>query len=56
MVCWSRGPIGNRPLLTLGVLLMVVGVQFFSMGLLAEMFALSTSKDTIPYSIKRRLE
>jgi glycosyltransferase involved in cell wall biosynthesis len=29
--------IGNRPLLFLGVLLIVVGVQFFSFGLLAEM-------------------
>jgi glycosyltransferase involved in cell wall biosynthesis len=34
--------IGNRPLLFLGVLLIVVGVQFFSFGLLAEMM---TQKD-----------
>ncbi|MCD4737695.1 MAG: glycosyltransferase family 2 protein [Anaerolineae bacterium] len=52
----GQGPIGNRPLLILGVLLMMVGVQFFSIGLLAEMFALATSKDTVPYSIRRRLE
>jgi len=31
--------IGRRPLLTLGILLMVVGVQFVSFGLLAEMIA-----------------
>ena len=29
--------IGQRPLLTLGVLLVVVGMQFFSLGLLSEM-------------------
>jgi dolichol-phosphate mannosyltransferase len=30
-------PIGKRPLLTLGVLLVVVGMQFFSLGLISEM-------------------
>ncbi len=36
---WFLGdrPIGNRPLLMLGLLLMVVGVQFISTGLLGEM-------------------
>ena len=29
--------IGTRPLLTLGVLLVVVGLQFFSLGLISEM-------------------
>ena len=29
--------IGHRPLLTLGVLLVVVGMQFFSLGLIGEM-------------------
>ena len=29
--------IGQRPLLTLGVLLVVVGLQFFSLGLISEM-------------------
>lgn len=33
----SGEPIGHRPLLTLGVLLVVVGLQFFSLGLLSEM-------------------
>jgi glycosyltransferase involved in cell wall biosynthesis len=37
-VLWLGGsPIGHRPLLTLGVLLVVVGVQFLSLGLLAEL-------------------
>ena len=44
-------PIGNRPLLFLGVLLMVIGVQFFSFGLIAEMMANSRERDR-NYSIK----
>ncbi len=36
---WFTGvPIGNRPLLFLGILLIIVGIQFFSLGLLAELF------------------
>jgi len=36
---WFAGvPIGNRPLLFLGILLIIVGIQFFSLGLLAELF------------------
>ena len=39
-VLWFSGqPIGTRPLLQLGVLLMVMGVQFLSLGLLAEQTA-----------------
>ena len=30
-------PIGRRPLLLLGVLLVVVGIQFLSLGLLSEL-------------------
>ena len=33
---WGQG-IGTRPLLTLGVLLMVVGIQFVSLGLISEL-------------------
>ena len=33
---WGHG-IGHRPLLTLGVLLVVVGIQFISLGLLSEL-------------------
>jgi hypothetical protein len=29
--------IGHRPLLMLGVLLLVIGMQFFSLGLISEM-------------------
>jgi glycosyltransferase involved in cell wall biosynthesis len=43
---WLQGVwIGNRPLLFLGVLLMVIGVQFFSIGLIAEMFVNSNERD-----------
>lgn len=57
-VLWfqGRGPIGDRPLLTLGVLLITVGIQFFSFGLLTEMFAFTQSRDSEPYSIRRELE
>lgn len=42
---WIMGErIGNRPLLMLGVLLMVIGIQFFSIGLLAEMLTLASSR------------
>jgi glycosyltransferase involved in cell wall biosynthesis len=35
---WLSGqPLSNRPMLFLGMLLIIVGVQFFSMGLLGEM-------------------
>jgi len=51
-VGWFRGNwIGNRPLLFLGVLLMVIGVQFFSFGLIAEKIVNVSERDRI-YSIK----
>ena len=35
---WISGrPLSNRPMLFLGMLLIIVGVQFFSVGLLGEM-------------------
>jgi glycosyltransferase involved in cell wall biosynthesis len=43
---WAMGtPIGHRPLLSLGVLLTVLGVQFVSTGLLGEMLARSQKDD-----------
>jgi len=45
-VIWMLGAaIGHRPLLFLGVLLMVLGVQFVSTGLLGEMITRSQSHD-----------
>jgi glycosyltransferase involved in cell wall biosynthesis len=52
---WLHGiGIGHRPLLFLGILLVIVGVQFLLMGLIGEMITHrdGTSQD---YSIKRRL-
>jgi glycosyltransferase involved in cell wall biosynthesis len=54
-VLWFMGhPIGTRPLLTLGVLLMIIGGQFFVFGLLAEMIA-STTHRSAGYSVRRHL-
>jgi len=43
---WLQGEaIGTRPLLQLGVLLMVMGIQFLSMGLLGEMLTVSSVEE-----------
>lgn len=47
--------LSNRPLLFLGILLIIVGVQFVSIGLLGEMIT-EGRKDRIEYSIKKILE
>ena len=41
VILWflGQGPIGNRPLLTLGTLLILTGIQLFVFGLLAEMLS-----------------
>jgi len=56
-VLWLTGdrPIGDRPLLMLGVLLIIVGIQFLSMGLVAEMLASILAASEPDYSIRRRL-
>jgi glycosyltransferase involved in cell wall biosynthesis len=46
--------IGRRPLLTFAILLMVVGVQFVSFGLLGEMVANLRSEDLV-YPVRTRL-
>jgi glycosyltransferase involved in cell wall biosynthesis len=53
---WLSGsqPIGHRPLLAFGVLSMLVGVQFFAVGLLSEL-VLSYQTRTDDVSIRRRL-
>lgn len=49
---WFMGePIGHRPLLTLGVLLMIVGLQTTVFGLLGEM--ISSSSHRRDYSVRR---
>lgn len=53
-IVWFLGhPIGHRPLLTLGVLLMIIGAQFVLFGLLAEMIA-STAPQS-EYTVRRYL-
>ena len=45
-VIWLGGQsIGTRPLLQLGVLLMVTGIQFLSLGLLGEMLTLASAQE-----------
>lgn len=49
---WFMGkPLSNRPMLFLGILLIIVGVQFFSTGLLGEMMA-HTQQDNKEYRVK----
>lgn len=51
-VQWFLGnPIGHRPLLTLGVLLMTLGAQFFLTGLLAELITHTAPRQD--YSVRR---
>lgn len=53
---WFLGKtaLSNRPLAILGVALIIVGVQFVSLGLIGEMMAKNSNKDVI-YGIKERL-
>jgi glycosyltransferase involved in cell wall biosynthesis len=46
--------LSNRPLLFLGVLLIILGVQFVSIGLLGEM--ITANRQQVDYSIKQVLE
>lgn len=47
--------IGHRPLLFLGVLLMLIGFQFISTGLLGEMLAIALHRRSAEYTIKTSL-
>lgn len=48
-------PIGDRPLLLLGALMMVVGVQMFTTGLVGEMFIKREMEQTSAYQVTRIL-
>jgi len=50
------GGIAERPILILGVLLMVLGVQLFSMGLLGEIIIFTHARDVKDYQIKEILD
>ena len=49
-------PIGTRPLLIVGVLAMILGIQLISIGLLGEMLRYFTFRPTEEYAIRRVLE
>jgi glycosyltransferase involved in cell wall biosynthesis len=55
---WLSGaePIGQRPLLAFGVLSMLVGVQFFAVGLLSELVLSYQARSADDVSIRRRLD
>jgi len=49
-------PIGTRPLFTVGILAMILGIQLFSTGLLGEMVRYFTLRPEQEYSIKALLQ
>ncbi|MBI2461630.1 MAG: glycosyltransferase family 2 protein [Candidatus Rokubacteria bacterium] len=55
---WLAGarPIGTRPLLAFGVLSMLVGIQFFSLGLLSELVLSYQARHADDVSIRCRLD
>jgi glycosyltransferase involved in cell wall biosynthesis len=56
-VRWTMGePLSNRPLLLLGVLLMLVGIQVLTTGLLGEMITYRYFRGGDSYSIRERLD
>lgn len=53
---WFEGTgIGQRPLFFLGILLIIVGIQFIGFGLVAEMISAGLSEN-VDYSIKEKIE
>lgn len=54
---WFSGdrPIGDRPLLILGVLLIIVGIQLLTIGLLAELLVSSIQQRTDPLDTVRKI-
>ena len=47
--------ISNRPLLLLGILLLILGIQFIFFGLMGELIVFSSQKETA-YSVRERLD
>ncbi|MFQ5753114.1 MAG: glycosyltransferase [bacterium] len=50
------GPIAGRPLLLLGALLLVIGLQMISIGLIGEMIIFTHAKDIKEYTIEEILD
>jgi glycosyltransferase involved in cell wall biosynthesis len=56
-ILWMNGQyLSNRPLLLLGVLLMLLGIQVLTTGLLGEMITFKNFHRPDSYSVKERLE
>jgi len=53
---WGGEYLSNRPLLLLGVLLMLLGIQVLTTGLLGEMITFKNFRRPDSYSVKERLE
>ncbi len=54
---WSLGEsLSNRPLLLLGVLLMLVGIQVLTTGLIGEMITFKNFRREDSYSVRERIE
>jgi hypothetical protein len=49
---YEGAPLGNRPLFFAGILFMIVGVQFISIGLLGEMISKTRQANEDQYSIR----
>lgn len=55
-ILWIKGyGIGHRPLLILGVLLMIIGIQFVSIGLLGELIIHTDDSKKKDYSIEKKI-
>ena len=52
---FAGGSLSNRPLLLLGILLMVIGLQVLTTGLLAEMITSKSFKSSETYSVRELL-
>jgi hypothetical protein len=53
---FRTGNIAQRPLLDLAILLVITGVQLFSLGLLGEMLRNVSYRRAEEYSVRQRLE
>jgi hypothetical protein len=52
----NKIPIGTRPLLTLGVLMLITGLQFISTGLVGEMLRNQSFRPGDDYTIRQILD
>jgi len=56
-ILWARGSyLSNRPLLLLGILLMLLGIQVLTTGLIGEMITFKNFRRRDSYSVKERVE